>query len=210
VTKSVQDNGGEGQYRPATRPIHATAGNHAGPRSKRGFEQYPTPPCTTEALLRKERLPKHVLKPCEGIERAISHVLEVHGHIVTGYDLARDGTDFLKITQLQPDIGAAITNPPFSLAAAIVRHALTLVPKVIVLERIQWLESEERADLFDSGTLARVHVFRNRVPRMHKIDWAGKRSSPVMCLAWYTFEANHKGPPSLHWIRGRAARGGQS
>jgi hypothetical protein len=189
----------------ASRAIHTTAGNHSGPRSQRGFEQYPTPPCTTEALLRHERLPLHRLEPCEGEERAISRVLEAHGHVVTGYDLARDGIDFLKVTQLPPNIGAAITNPPFSKAAEIVRRALELVPKVIVLERIQWLESEERAELFDLGMLARIWVFRDRVPRMHKVGWTGKRSSPAMCLAWFVFEVDHRGPPTLHWCRCRGA-----
>jgi hypothetical protein len=188
-----------------SRAIHTTAGNHCGPRSQRGAEQYPTPACATEAVLRKEMLPPHVLEPCEGEDRAISRVLEAHGYTVTGYDLVRDGIDFLKVTQVPPDIGAVVTNPPFSQAATIVLHALTLVPKVIILERIQFLESEQRADLFDSGMLSRIWVFRDRVPRMHMVGWAGNRSSAAMCLAWFVFEVGHRGPPTLHWCRCRGA-----
>jgi hypothetical protein len=33
------------------RPIHVTVGNHSGPHSTRGLEQYETPPCAIEALL---------------------------------------------------------------------------------------------------------------------------------------------------------------
>jgi hypothetical protein len=191
------------QHDGATRlAIHTTAGNHAGPRSQRGFEQYETPPCAVEALLGVEALPLHVLEPCAG-DGAITRVLEAHGHRVTGYDLARDGIDFLRVTRVPPLVEAIVTNPPFSLAAAIVRHGLTLVPKVVVLERIQFLESEERAGLFDSGTLARLHVFRNRVPRMNREGWTGKTASPAMCLAWFVFEGDHPGPPTLHWIRCR-------
>jgi hypothetical protein len=143
-----------------------------------------------------------VLEPCEG-EGAITRVLRAHGHTVTGYDLARDGIDFLKVATLPSGIGAAITNPPFSRAAEIVRHALELVPKVVILERIQWLESEERAALFCTGTLARVFVFRDRVPRMHRDGWDGKRASAAMCLAWFVFERDHRGPWMGDWIRCR-------
>jgi hypothetical protein len=75
------------------------------------------------------------------------------------------------------------------------------VPKVVVLERIQWLESEARGDLFDSETLVRIYVFRHRPPRMHKVGWTGKRSSAAMCLCWFVFERDHAGPPTLHWLR---------
>jgi hypothetical protein len=127
--------------------------------------------------------------------------LEARGHRVIAHDLICDGIDFLTVTQPPPDVGAIVTNPPFSRAAEFVRHGLRLVPKVIVLERIQFLETEERAELFDSGMLAKVWVFRHRVPRMHKVGWTGKRSSPAMCLAWFVFERDHLGAPMLDWLR---------
>jgi hypothetical protein len=34
-----------------TQAIHVTAGNHRGPASERGLEQFGTPSCATEALL---------------------------------------------------------------------------------------------------------------------------------------------------------------
>ena len=136
-----------------TRPIHATAGNHCGPRSQRGVEHYPTPACAVEALLRVEALPHHLLEPCDG-DRAISRVLEAHGHAVTTFDLVRDGIDFLTVTQVPPGIGAAVTNPPFSKAAEIVRHALTLVPKVIILERIQFLNRRNAPNCLMRGRSA--------------------------------------------------------
>jgi hypothetical protein len=181
--------------------IHVTAGNHSGLRSQRGAEQYATPACAVEPLPEVEPLPRHILEPCGPRDSPLVRTLEAHGHIVTAFDLVHDGIDFLEVTELPPDIGGLVTNPPFSLAADFVRHGLSLVPKVVVLERIQWLESQGRADLFDSGTLARVHVFRSRVPRMHRVGWIGKPSSPAMCLAWFVFERDHRGPPALRWIR---------
>ena len=76
-----------------------------------------------------------------------------------------------------------------------------VVPKVVVLERIQFLESDTRAALFDAGKLARIWVFRKRLPRMHRADWTGKRASAAMVLAWFVFDRDHDGPPALDWIR---------
>jgi hypothetical protein len=105
------------------------------------------------------------------------------------------------VTELPPGIGCALTNPPFSKAVEIVQHSLSLgIPKVIVLERIQWLETRKRAELFETGGLARVHVFSDRVPRMHLEGWTGNKSSPAMVLAWFVFERDHRGPPTLHFL----------
>src|SRR5262249_52772074 len=64
------------------RAIHVTCGNHAGPRSERGLEQYDTPPCAIEALLAVEPLPKNIWEPCCG-SGSIVRVLEAHGHRVS-------------------------------------------------------------------------------------------------------------------------------
>ena len=74
-----------------------------------------------------------------------------------------------------------VTNPPFKLAAQFAAHALSLCPRVAMLLRLSFLEAGNektkagRARLFalDSGQLARVHVFRNRLPMMHRDGWAG-------------------------------------
>jgi hypothetical protein len=123
-------------------------------------------------------------------------------HDVEAYDLATDGIDFLQQTKVLPGIDAMVTNPPFIKAAEFVTHGLTLVPLVIVLERIQFLES--RVEFWAAGKLARIHFFQNRVPRMHRADWTGKRASGGMTLAWFAFTRDHDGStPRLDWIRWR-------
>jgi hypothetical protein len=184
-----------------SRAIHATAGNHCGPRKARRFDQYYTPACAVEALLPAERLPRKLWESCAG-NGSIVDVLRAHGHEVVASDITIDGIDFLQQRQAPAGVGAIVTNPPFILAAEFVTHGLKLVPQVIILERIQFLESDDRAELFDAGKLARVHVFRNRVPRMHAVGWNGKKASPAMCLAWFVFRRDHDGtPPQLNWIR---------
>jgi hypothetical protein len=186
-----------------TLPIHATAGNHAGPRSGRGLEVYPTPPCAVEALIRAEPLPPACWEPCGTEDSSIVTVLRAHGHRVVCTDIITDGVDFRDRTTAPPGVQSIVTNPPFSLAADFVRRGLALVPKVVVLERIQFLESEDRDDIIEGGDLARVLVFANRVPRMHRQGWNGKRSSPAMCLAWFVFERGYRLQPVLKRIRCR-------
>jgi hypothetical protein len=183
-------------------PIHVTAGNHAGPKSQRGLERYLTPACAVEALVTAEALPQKCWEPCGGDDENIAIVLRSHGKTVLATDLGRDGIDFRDRREAPPGTRVIVANPPFSLAADFVRHGLTLVPKVVILERIQWLEADARADLFDGGKLVRVHIFRNRVPRMHLEGWDGKRASPAMMLAWFIFDRAHDGSrPELKWIR---------
>jgi hypothetical protein len=183
-----------------TQAIHVTAGNHRGPASERGLEQFGTPPCATEALLDSLVLPRILWDPCAG-EGYIAQVLSQRGHHVYANDLATDGVDFLQRVQAPHGVGAIVTNPPFSLAADFVRQGLTLVQLVIILERIQFLESDERTDILEGGKLARVLVFSNRVPRMHRADWTGKRASPAMCLAWFVFDRGHRGPTTIERVR---------
>src|SRR5215831_9816204 len=120
----------------AVLPIHVTAGNHAGPKSARGLEQYATPPCAVEALVRAEPLPKVCWEICGPEDSAIALVLRARGHRVICTDIATDGIDFRDRRSAPPGVEAIVANPPFSLAADFIRHGLKLVPKVCVLERI--------------------------------------------------------------------------
>jgi hypothetical protein len=183
-------------------PIHVTCGNHAVPRAQRGLlDRYPTPSCAVTALLDAEPLPHGLWDPCGVPDSELAMTLRAYGHHVVATDLAADGINFLQTHEAPPGVTAIVTNPPFSLAAEFVQHGLTLIPRIAVLERIQFLESQARAELFDTGTLQRVWVFRNRVPRMHREDWTGKRAAPAMCLGWFIFARDHDGSaPTLGWI----------
>ena len=94
-----------------------------------------------------------------------------------------------------------VTNPPYKLADQFVRHAITLAPKVVMLLRLAFLEGVGRSDLVD-GALARVWVFRNRLPRMHRDGWTGRRATSTIAFGWFMFEA-HDGPIKLNRITWR-------
>jgi hypothetical protein len=67
---------------------------------------------------------------------------------------------------------------------AFVRHALMLCPRVLMLLRLQFLEGVCRTALIDeSGFLRRVHVFKRRLPMMHRANWNGPRASSAQAFA---------------------------
>jgi hypothetical protein len=94
-----------------------------------------------------------------------------------------------------------ITNPPYSLAEKFITHGLKLVPKVILLLRLPFLEGQRKAcQAMDNGQLARVYVFRNRLPRMHRDGWNGPKVGNTTAYAWFVFERDHCGPAEMHRI----------
>jgi hypothetical protein len=174
---------------------------------QRGNDLNETPPEATAALLRVENLPRNIWEPAGG-PGAIVRVLRGAGHHVVATDLVdyrspdqnHAGWDFL-LEHKRPDgVEAICTNPPFKLATEFVAHALSLCPRVVMLLRLTFLESERRKDLLDRAGLVRVHVFRNRLPAMHRDGWTGNRVSNPTAFAWFVWDRGKRGPTTLHWI----------
>lgn len=178
------------------------------PLAVRGNDLYQTPEEATRALLAAEQLPPGAIwEPACG-PGAIVRVLRETGHEVYATDLvdygledSTAGVDFLMEYGSSPYfIGSIVTNPPFKLAKQFVAHALTLCPRVIMMLRLAFLESEGRRAILDNGMLARVHVFRNRLPRMHREGWTGKTTSSSIAFAWFVWDRQHTGPTELRRI----------
>jgi len=150
---------------------------------------YETPPEAVRALLRVESLPESIWEPACG-PGAIVGVLRAAGHRVYATDLndygcpdSQSGVDFLMEWPPRFPFDATVTNPPFKLAEKFVAHALALCPRVIMLLRYSFMESERRSPILDSAGLARVHVFRKRLPMMHRHGWQGPRASSSIPFA---------------------------
>jgi hypothetical protein len=187
--------------------IALSTGSARAPLRDRRNDLYETPECATLALMRAEKLPKRIWEPACG-RGAIVSVLRAHSHEVIASDLVGYGDptcfyrrDFLLEQKLPKDCECILTNPPFSLAEEFVEHALKLrCPLIIMLLRLAFLESERRSPILDTGTLARIHVFRRRLPMMHRDNWQGPKTSNAMAFAWFVWERDHNGPPILHRI----------
>ncbi|MGO8918019.1 MAG: hypothetical protein ACLQJR_19115 [Stellaceae bacterium] len=181
----------------------AQAGRHTN--RVRGLDLYETPRIAVEALLAVEQLPEVIWEPAAG-RGAITRVLEAAGFDVissdiVGYEFPLDFVaDFLTCEQAPRGCTAALTNPPYQHAEAFVRHALKLAPNVFMLLRLAFLESRRRADIFGQCGLRTVHVFRSRLPMMHRDGWNGPRASSAIAFAWFCWTRGYRGRPTLSWL----------
>jgi hypothetical protein len=179
------------------------------PFKERPGDCYDTPPAAVHALLKVERLPYLIWEPACG-RGNIVEVLRAAGHEVVATDLtyrgcpdSLDRIDFLLPTKFNCE--AIVTNPPFSLADRFVLTALERAPLVIMLLRLAFLEGGRRSRILDTGKLARVHVFTNRLPMMHREGWDGPKATSAIPFAWFVFHSFHKGPATIDRIRWEAA-----
>jgi hypothetical protein len=192
-----------------TRNHSANPGRHN--LADRGADLYETPAEAVHALLRVEQLPQTVWEPAAG-PGSIVRVLREAGHVVVATDLndwgcpaSESRIDFLLETRAPADAECVITNPPYKLAEQFVSHALELVPRVIMLLRSAFYESERRTPILESGSLARIHQFRNRLPMMHRHGWAGPRATSSIQFAWFVWDKNHSGPTTTDRISASAS-----
>jgi hypothetical protein len=177
--------------------------------AERGLDLYETPACAVEALLRVEKLPRRIWEPACG-HGAIVNVLRARGHDVVASDIANYGVpitppgywgrDFLLETKAPEDTQAILTNPPFRIVEPFVAHALKLCPSVTMLLRLAFLESERRCGILENCGLARVHVFRKRLPMMHRAGWEGRKANSGMAFAWFIWDRGHVGPTTIDRI----------
>lgn len=197
--------------------LKLNTGNARAPLQARADDLYETPEVATHALLSVEHF-EGVIWECACGPGKIVEVLRGHGHRVYATDLVDYGceesehrVDFLMERQPAVKCGAIVTNPPFKLANEFVAHALTMgVPKVAMLLRLAFLEggsNKLRNEALDGGKLARVHVFRKRIPMMHRAGWEGRKASSGMAFAWFVWELAHRGPAELRRLSWEAACG---
>jgi len=169
---------------------------------------YDTPPEAVHALLKVEKLPHVIWEPACGTGNIV-RVLRNAGHVVIASDLNQRGCyeSFSGVDFLMPlvipriEAGAIITNPPFSLAEEFVAEARSRVPLVVMLMRLAFYESEKRTNILEDAGLARIHVFANRLPMMHRAGWKGRKASSSIPFAWYVWSADHRGPTTIDRIR---------
>lgn len=181
--------------------------NTAAPLTDRKNDLYESPPEAVRALLAAEYIPDVIWEPACG-PGSIVRVLRASGRQVFASDLVdykssyQDafGRDFLMEREAPAGCECIVTNPPFKNAAEFVSHRLELVPRVIMLLRLAFLESARRSRILDSGSLQQVHVFKDRLPMMHRDGWTGNKVSNPTAFAWFVWDKRHSGPTTLNRI----------
>jgi hypothetical protein len=171
-------------------------------REHRG-DFYDTPVVAVHALLRVENLPYRIWEPACGIGN-IAGTLIGAGHAVFASDLngrgyGQPGIDFL-LPGPPVDCDAIVTNPPFSLAEEFVEVALERAPMVVMLLRLAFMESGRRSHILENRGLARIRVFRKRLPMMHRAGWEGRKANSGMAFAWYIWIRGYAGPTMIDRI----------
>ena len=171
--------------------------------AERGLDVYETPEVAVHALLRCEQLPEKIWEPACG-HGNIVRVLRGNGRTVFAYDLADYGcglaeVDFLT-TELRPPVEMILSNPPYKFAQAFVERALELSPLVIMLMRLAFYESDRRRHILEGCGLARIHVFRKRLPMMHRLGWEGRKANSGMAFCWMVWDKSHAGPTTIDRI----------
>lgn len=186
--------------------------------AERGLDLYETPPVAVRALLTNEWLPHRLWEPACG-PGAIVRELRAAGHEVFASDVKDYGgtqtltSDLFSIRGAPLGFECALTNPPYKIAAEFTLHAFDLVPRVIMLLPLRFLEAgtgttaaaKARTILLDGGHLARVHVFKERLPMMHRDGWDGNVATSSQSFAWMCWERSWKGPAQFHRISWKSA-----
>jgi hypothetical protein len=186
--------------------------------SARGHDCYESPPEAVHALLEHESLPQHIWEPACG-PGAIVKVLRAAGHIVKASDLKDYGCpdsevriDFLMEHAVPSETTTIVTNPPYMIANAFTWHALRLVPRVYMLLPLSFLEGGQRDwrrdRLLEDGHLARVLLFRERLPMMHRHGWEGPHATSSRAYAWFCWDRAYRGPIITKRISWHPLQGG--
>jgi hypothetical protein len=198
-------------------------------KEERGAELYPTPPVLTKALLTQtgEAIPAQVWEPMAGLGhmteplRDTGRQVLATDHIDYGWDGLDSVIDFFSLpipgeAKTWPDAtpyDCIITNPAFSESDRFVRRALKFANKVVILNRLAFLEGKGRSDILTKH-LTRFYPVIERPPMMHRWmrglwepdekgqprlieddgiwrEWVGKKAPSAMPVAWFIFE-RHK------------------
>lgn len=185
----------------SNRNIYATLGasNHSvTQREPHGL--YCTHPEAVRQLMKLEQFSPEILEPCAGLGH-IADTLRQRGYMVRESDLLTRGRDIVQadVFSLDSPITADIvTNPPYSCAAKIIRHLLSLMQPVTELAmwlRILFLESAERKRLFEEFPPIRVWISSRRI----LCGKNGEFGASAQGYGWYVWEKGHERTTSLGW-----------
>lgn len=171
--------------------------------NRQPYDFYPTPVYVTEALLKRETFEGDVWECASGSGK-MSKVIEKYNECFSSDFRVDDvygqgGWDFL--TQLDKETDNIITNPPYKHATQFVLRAKQIAnKKIAMILKLTFLESMGRyKKIFTDKEfpLKSVYVFSGRIQFSPDGAQAG---SPTLSHAWYVWDKNYEGKPTLSWI----------
>ncbi len=167
---------------------------------------YATPPKEVENILQYEKLEGDILENSCG-NGSISKVLKAkypNSRIIStelinrGY--GETGLDFLDDKYPYDNIDNIVMNPPFKLLNEFLKKSISITnKKVIMLGRIQVLETKGRYEIFKDTPPTRVYVYVDRISCLKNGNGKGQNA---MTYAWYVWDKQGTtNITELKWIR---------
>jgi len=140
------------------------------------------------------------------IAKHLSHVYGSHNVIATDlndWGYGTTGVDYLT-TPVPEGVRTIITNPPYSLMNEFIEKALIDITAgvnlVYFLAPIRYLSSLGRLPYFRGPRFHGVNIFSRRLPRMHALEYTGKKSSSMIDFAWFIFSNRDGGRATVSFI----------
>ena len=183
---------------------------------ERELDFYPTPPEAIYGLMSKVSFSKGTIwEPACGDGAIMNVLVEKYGKRVLPSDIHDWGcVPFSQHNFLDAWVGEwanrqgakhIITNPPYKQALEFANYGQDFIKhtggKMALLLRLQWLEGQKRGKWFKKFPPSEVWVFSKRLPRMHRKNYDGKKTSSMIAFAWFVWDNNNPFKTSrLGWI----------
>lgn len=190
--------------------MHILGSSTFGTEKRQPLDYYATDPKAIEAFLKQFYTdgecvdPKNVWEPACGDGNLLPELskksLNVRASDIYMYG-SNEVFDFLSSDTVWD--GDIVTNPPYKLAEDFIRTALRILPtgkKLILLLRIQFLESSRRLELFKSNPPKFVYVHSSRIRIYKDNDQTKYTSTQPLCYAWFVWEKGSYTEPTIRWI----------
>ena len=175
------------------------------------LDLYQTNPAAVELAFRHDVFygVSSVFDPCDGLG-AITNKLEEYGIECWRSDIVKRGdnkllveSDFLSDDAWLPCADALVMNPPFKMTKEFLDKATENYNRVIMFNRISFLETVPRAQRILSNRWALTDVYIHAARTGCKKGVDASQSNAVM-YAWYVFDkySQKVNPraPQMHWL----------
>lgn len=157
---------------------------------RRPFDDYPTEPGWTQALLDREKFNGRILEPAAGAGWMVQ-TLQENGLEVQYSDLERDGVDFLEYQG--PGVENVITNPPYKFLDAFAAKALEVATHKVAL----LLPDFALVGVNRTRDLWQAHPPKKLILVTSKMKVLGKVS--MFPHVWAVWDKWYEGPTEWEW-----------
>jgi hypothetical protein len=160
------------------------------PENRRPFDDYPTEPGWTKALLNSVEFEGTILEPACGAGWMVQTLQEA-GHEVLFSDLERDGVDFLAYEG--PQVQNVVTNPPYKFLDEFAAKALEVATHkvALLLPDFALVGVNRTKDLWQAHPPAKLILVASKMKVLGKVS--------MFPHIWAVWDHTHHGPTEWEW-----------